>query len=272
MGGRGNADALEMSDGTQFILILGLMAGLTYAIAMAAWYKLVKPNALKVPSRTPTAFDELVGLLVLIRVGIGVWFWWSGGFHHKALSNSSSSHVSDFSHVLEVACVEGSGFDDNNLCLKPDYFAGELEFRVNTTTQKVLITIVKNDGNYGDGRILDDCSVFDASNWKCHKTVGKPEGIHWVEENGMSHGRYYRRSLDGANDYYDSSISGETFWALHDHSISELTAMESTGYSRESLVTFQGSCFFKNRIGNPCLLHWVCSRRFKEEKKRLGMV
>jgi hypothetical protein len=49
-----------MSNGTQFILILGLMAGLTYVIAMAAWYKPVKPNALEVPPRTPTEFKEIV--------------------------------------------------------------------------------------------------------------------------------------------------------------------------------------------------------------------
>jgi hypothetical protein len=154
--------------------------------------------------KTRNEWDEIVGALAgLMIIGLGALLWWSGGLHdlHKALSNSSSSHVSDFSHVLEVHCVTDSGFDDNNLCLKPDRFGAELEFRVKTTgTEKVLITIVKNDGNYGvNNLILDDCSVFDASNWTCRKTVGKPEGIHWVEENGMSQGRYYRQSISGGN-------------------------------------------------------------------------
>jgi hypothetical protein len=86
----------------------------------------------------------------LIIIGLGIWFWWSGGLH-QALSNSSSSHVSDFSRVLEVHCVVDTGFDDNNLCLKPERFGSELEFRVKTATgtEKVLMTIVKNDGLVG---------------------------------------------------------------------------------------------------------------------------
>jgi hypothetical protein len=85
--------------------------------------------------------------------------------------------------------------------------------------------------------------VFDASNWECRGT-GLPEG--WVQVQAMSHGRYYR-SLTGerpdakvrSGDYYISSISGDTFWALRDHSITVLKAMEATGYSRESLATFK---------------------------------
>jgi hypothetical protein len=65
---------------------------------------------------------------------------------------------------------------------------------VNERTQKVLITIVKNDGGYGvKDFFFDNCSIVDDTNWKCTHTVGKPEGpIYSVEENGMVHGRYYR--------------------------------------------------------------------------------
>jgi hypothetical protein len=133
-------------------------------------------------------------------------------------------------------------FDYDRLCLKPDRFGAELEFRVNTTTEKVQIIVVKNDGNWWVGdQILDNCSVVDDSNWTCSETTGTPGGpIHVVEAYGMSRGRYYR-SLPGGGppNYYTSSISGETFWALNDGSISVLTAMESTGYSRTSLASFQ---------------------------------
>jgi hypothetical protein len=60
----------------------------------------------------------------------------------------------------------------------------------------------------------------------------------------------------GSADYYTSSISGRTFWKFRDHSITFLEAMESTGYSRESLATFKDQ--FKDTL----------VRRF--EKKRLG--
>jgi hypothetical protein len=81
-----------MSDGTQFILILGLMAGLTFALAWAFGVGL--------PPRTPTTFKEefkeivsgFVGSLALTLVGIGVWVWWSGGLQN-------SSHVPDFSNA-----------------------------------------------------------------------------------------------------------------------------------------------------------------------------
>jgi hypothetical protein len=161
----------------------------------------------------------LVLSLVLSLVGAGVWVWWVG------------SHVPDFSNALEVLCVDGTGLDDNNLCLKPKVFGDLLEFQVNT--QKVLITYKSRDGRNFD-TFLEHCLVVDTANWKC---IGPTGHEVWA----MSHGRYYHSQTGDSlgSGYYYSSISGETFWKLHDNSISVLEAMESTGYSRKSLAKFE---------------------------------
>lgn len=134
-----------------------------------------------------------------------------------------------------MRCEPDTGLDDNYLCLKPERFGAELEFRVNATTEKVLMTIVKNDGNYFyKDYFLEGCSVVDTTNWKC--TDGP---ITFRTVHAMSHGHYYDLLTGGhSGDYYKSSISGETLSALRNHSISVLTAMERTGYSRKSLATF----------------------------------
>ena len=146
------------------------------------------------------------------------------------------------SHALEVHCVRDTGFDENKLCLKPERLGAEVEIRVNTATQKVQITIVKNDGNwfYKD-YLLEHCSVVDASNWKCaNEPIGK-EGtpLYMVQEYGMSHGRYYTALTGGAPpNYYTSSISGLTFWALHFGFTTAPNALTTTGYSAQALRTF----------------------------------
>jgi hypothetical protein len=35
-----------------------------------------------------------------------------------------------------------------------------------------------------------------------------------------------------------------------------------------SLVTFQRSCFFKNRIGNPCLSYWVLQQKIQRRERK----
>ena len=89
----------------------------------------------------------------------------------------------DYSHignVLEIKRVQGTGFNNDHLCLAPDRAGAELAFRVNATTQKVLITIVKDvkdDGKWGiKDKFLDNCSVVDHLNWKCSETERLPDG------------------------------------------------------------------------------------------------
>jgi hypothetical protein len=146
------------------------------------------------------------------------------------------------SHAIEVHCVINTEFDNDKLCLKAESLGAEVEIRVNTATQKVQITVVKNDGNwfYKD-YLLEHCSVVDRENWKCTgEAVGKPgDSYYMVREYGMSRGRYYT-ALTGSSppDYYTSSISGLTFWALHYGFIDPRTAMARTGYSAKALSMF----------------------------------
>jgi hypothetical protein len=151
-------------------------------------------------------------------------------------------------NVLEIHCAENTGFDNNKLCLKPNRPGAELAFRVNDRTEKVLITIVHNDGNWGvKDLFLEHCSVVDTMNWKCTETVGKPEGpLYSVTEYGMVHGRYYS-SVTGSPvgttspDFYTSSISGRTFLAYQNNRIDMPNALRETGYSAEAF---------------PCSLVW----------------
>jgi hypothetical protein len=137
--------------------------------------------------------------------------------------------------VLEVRCVVNAGFDANKLCMKPERPGAELEIRVNANTQKVLISIVKNDGNwFSKDYILDMCSVVDSRNWKCtEKPIGNPGGpVYMVRDYGMVHGRFYTSLTGGAPpDYYTSSVSGLTFWELYYGLITWPDALSNTGYS-----------------------------------------
>jgi len=133
---------------------------------------------------------------------------------------------SDYSHsgnVLEIHCVDNTGLDDNKLCLKPDRPGAELAFRVNEKTEKVLITIVKDDGSWGKDQFLEHCSVVDTTNWKC--TLGNDI------EHGMLHGRYYYSFTGRFLPKHTSSISGPTFLALQNNRIEMPAAMTKTGYS-----------------------------------------
>jgi hypothetical protein len=154
----------------------------------------------------------------------------------------------DYSHsgnVLEIHCVDGIGFDANKLCVKPDRPGAELAFRVNEKTEKVLITVVKDDGSWGiKDLFLEHCSVVDTTNWKCTDSDS---------EHGMLHGRYYYSFTGGGPPFlYTSSISGPTFLALHNNRIAMPTAMTKTGYSFEES---QRSAWtdYTDYSGQPCM-------------------
>jgi hypothetical protein len=132
--------------------------------------------------------------------------------------------------------------------LKPNRPGSELAFRVNQTTQKVLIAIVKNDGNYGvKDIILDNCSIVDDTNWKCRKTNSLPESspFHQVTDDAMIHGRYYH-SLRGGGppNFYTSSIKGLAFLAVYYGLMDLPTALHMTGYSAQALNGFCATATF----------------------------
>jgi hypothetical protein len=105
-------------------------------------------------------------------------------------------------------------------------------------------------------------------------------GEVWVNKNveikGMVHGRYYFDfSITGTSEqrknkvgFAKSSISGETFSALRNYSISVLTAMESTGYSRESLATFKDPKFQQDIQKEKALRKWDEAQSKKELDRR----
>jgi hypothetical protein len=137
------------------------------------------------------------------------------------------------SRVLEVRC--DTEFDADKLCRKPERLGSELGIRVNAHTQKVQISILKNDGNWFiKDFILEDCSIVDTSNWKCKRHDGQV-----VEEHSMVRGRYYRSLTGGGpTEFYTSSISGFTFWALHYGFITLPNALRATGYSAPVVSAF----------------------------------
>lgn len=162
-------------------------------------------------------------------------------------------------HVLEIKCDVNTGFDDNNLCLKPNRPGAELAFRVNERTQKVLITIVKNDGNWGvNDFILDNCSIVDDTNWKCRSTNGV------LNDYSMIHGRYYH-TLTGGNppDFYTSSISGLIFLKLHYGFIGMSSALTATGYSTQVVNEARLRCAgWRNEDWClPCYDQGACGRK-----------
>jgi hypothetical protein len=148
--------------------------------------------------------------------------------------------VFPFDHVLEIHCDQDTEFDNNKLCLKPNRPGAELAFRVNERTQKVLITIVKNDGSYFGGKdlFLEHCSIVDDLNWKCRDTNGLPVSAPFYHQNdyAMVHGRYYH-SLTGGGppNFYTSSIKGLAFLGLYYGIINMRDALTKTGYSAQAI-------------------------------------
>jgi hypothetical protein len=124
--------------------------------------------------------------------------------------------VFPFDHVLEIHCDQDTEFDNNKLCLKPNRPGAELAFRVNERTQKVLITIVKNDGSYFGGKdlFLEHCSIVDDLNWKCRETNGLPESAPFYHQNdyAMIRGRYYHSLVVALLISTRRALRGWRFW------------------------------------------------------------
>lgn len=73
----------------------------------------------------------------------------------------------DTTTIIEVYC-DDRGLDADGNCIKPIELGAVMAFRVNAAGQKVQITIVKNNNNwFVKDMFLDNCTVIDASNWKC---------------------------------------------------------------------------------------------------------
>jgi hypothetical protein len=150
-------------------------------------------------------------------------------------------------HVLEIHCDQDTGFDNGRLCLKPNRPGAELAFRVNERTQKVLIRIIKDDGNYGGAKefILDNCSIVDDTNWKCREANSRPETspYYQVKDYAMIDGRY-SHSLTGGGppNFYTSSISGLQFLALHYGFTRMSAALTATGYSAQAVNEARLNC------------------------------
>jgi len=118
--------------------------------------------------------------------------------------------------VIEVYC-DDAGLDADGNCNKPVRLGAVLELRVNAAGQKVQITIVKNDGNWMVKDIfLDNCTVIDASNWKC-STPGVGDETFW-----MARGQYTRFLFGHVR---TSSASGLRGWLLRNGIISLDTAL-----------------------------------------------
>jgi hypothetical protein len=143
-------------------------------------------------------------------------------------------------HILEVKCETNTGFDQDKRCLRPVRTGADLEIRINATTQKVQISIIKNDGNWWvKDSMLENCSVIDATNWKCTMPWGSPRGpVYMLREYGMVRGQYYSSLTGGGgDDYYTSGISGLTYWALHYDLITLTDALKYSGYASTVIPT-----------------------------------
>jgi hypothetical protein len=107
--------------------------------------------------------------LVWFLLGLLLLAWWDGFIGSTATF-----------HVLELICVHDTGFDDDQRCLKFEQPGSELEITVNTNTQKVLISIVKNAGNWiVKDYLLDHCSVVTADTWKCQWSSEVPQNLEF---------------------------------------------------------------------------------------------
>jgi hypothetical protein len=132
--------------------------------------------------------------------------------------------------ILEVRCK--TELNEDKGCLQIERPGSDIDVTVNTSTQKVQLYIVRNDGNYWvKDFILDKCSIVDASNWKCIDISRFPNNTdhkYDIEyEWGMSRGRYYSNITGGGTpDISKSSISGLPYWAFHLQLIDFSTAVK----------------------------------------------
>jgi hypothetical protein len=129
------------------------------------------------------------------------------------------------------------GFDDDQRCIKVDRPGAELKITVNTNTQKALISIVKNDGNWiVKDFFLDHCSVVTADTWKCETRPEERGELRISSLYGTIHGRYYHSLTGGGSpDINTSSISGLAYWAWQYGLISLSNALAWDGYPRNRM-------------------------------------
>ena len=134
--------------------------------------------------------------------------------------------------IVQIKCMKDTGLDKDKRCLKPEALSSEIEIRINKTTRQVHVSFVNSRGEwYLKDFTLDDCSIKDASNWKCAQRIGE----RGVSEYGMADERYYH-SLAGKDSptFHASGISGLTYWAWHFGLISNSIAMRLWGYPADT--------------------------------------
>jgi hypothetical protein len=136
--------------------------------------------------------------------------------------------------IVQIKCMKDTGLDKDKRCLKPEALSSEIEIRINKTTRQVHVSFVNSRGEwYRKDFTLDDCTITDAANWSCTKTIGeRGTRAYMVSKYGMADARYYH-SLTSPNTpaFYSSGISGLTYWAWHFGLISKSIAMRLWGYS-----------------------------------------
>jgi len=139
--------------------------------------------------------------------------------------------------VVQIKCANDTGLDRDNRCLKPDRLSSEIAIRVNKATRQVHVSFVNSRGEwYRKDFTLDNCTITDAANWSCTKTIGqRGTRAFMVSEYGMKDERYYHslKSPDTPS-FYSSGISGLTYWAWHFGLISKSIAMRLWGYSAQT--------------------------------------
>jgi hypothetical protein len=110
-------------------------------------------------------------------------------------------------HVTEVIC--NGNLDERYNCKQVDRAGSDLEFRINSITQKVQLSVLRNDGGMLNSRQVLNCWVVDYDNWEC---VTEPaEGIKRVYS--MWHGQYYYSLTGGwSPNYYHSGLTGIPYW------------------------------------------------------------
>jgi hypothetical protein len=150
-----------------------------------------------------------------------------------ALAGCNPFAASSATRVLQVKCVNNTGLDNEDRCLKPERLSSEIEIRVNPVTQQVHFSFVNSRGEwYRRDFTLNDCKVTDADNWSCTKTTGeRGTRVFMMAKYGMKDARYYHSlTSPDSPSFYSSGISGLTYWAWHFGLIGKGVAMRLWGY------------------------------------------
>jgi hypothetical protein len=139
--------------------------------------------------------------------------------------------------VVQIKCATDTGLDQDKRCLKPERLSAEIEIRGNKATRQVHVSFLNSRGEwYLKDFTPDDCTIKDADNWSCTRTIGaRGTRAYMISKYGMADKRYFH-SLTGDDTpaFYASGISGLTYWAWHYGLISKAIAMRLWGYSAQS--------------------------------------